>query len=164
MPKPSPIGWQPQEWHSLKLRDGEKGPLVFEFARVRVWSIRHRQPGPSVWLMFRRSLEANSDIKYYVSNADENTPLEPLALVTGTRWRVEEYFENGQGELGMADCEVRGWTSWHHQMSLVALAHLFVTLTKTDLTKEFPELTLPMAVLWDARRQEFAASGERRRR
>lgn len=137
---------QPQAWQALKLRDGAKGPLVFEFARVRVWSVRHRQPGPAAWLIFRRSLEPSSEIKYYVSGADEQTPLEPMALVTGTRWRVEEYFEDGKGELGMADYEARGWTSWHHHMSLVALAHLFVTLTKRDLTEEFPELTLPMAM------------------
>lgn len=137
---------KPPAWRPLKLRDGEKGPLVFEFARVRVWSVRHRKPGPPVWLIFRRSLGANPEIKYYVSNADAQTPLEPMALVTGTRWRVEEYFEEGKGELGLADYEARGWTSWHHHMSLVALAHLFVTLTKMDLQEEFPELTLPMAV------------------
>ena len=31
-------------------------------------------------------------------------------------------------------------------MSLVALAHLFVTLSKRDLKKDTPELTLDMAV------------------
>lgn len=46
----------------------------------------------------------------------------------------------------MADYEARAWTSWHHHMSLVALAHLFVTLTKRDVKEEFPELTLPMAM------------------
>jgi len=106
---------QPQEWHPLKLRDGEKGPLVFEFARVRIWSVRHRKPGPPAWLMMRRSLGTNPEIKYYVSNADEQTPLAPMALVSGTRWRVEEYFEDAKGELGMADYEARRWTSWHHQ-------------------------------------------------
>lgn len=135
-----------EDWHALKLRDGEKGPLVFEFARVRVWSVRNRKPGPPVWLMFRRSLEKNPEIKYYVSNADEHTPLESMALVSGQRHRVEEYFEEAKGELGMADYEARGWPSWHHHMSLVALAHLFVTLTKLDLKQDFPELTLPMAM------------------
>ena len=52
-----------------------------------------------------------------------------MALVTGVRWRVEEFFEDGKGQLGMAQYEARSWTSWHHHMSLVALAHLFVTQT-----------------------------------
>ena len=140
-------GLQPTDWHALKLREGAKGPLVFEFARVRVGSVRHRKPGPATWLMIRRSLDKkNPEIKYYVSNADEQTPLETMALVSGTRWRVEEYFEQAKGELGMADYEARAWTSWHHHMSLVALAHLFVTLTKRDVKEDFPELTLPMAM------------------
>jgi len=46
----------------------------------------------------------------------------------------------------MADYEARGWSSWYHHMSLVALAHLFVTLTKMDLQEEFPEPTLSIAV------------------
>ena len=34
--------------------------------------------------------------------------------------RVEEFFEDGKGKLGMAQYEARSWTSWHHHMSLVA--------------------------------------------
>ena len=65
------------------------GPLVFEFAAVRVWAVRHRKPGPPVWLLIRRSLEAEPEVKYYVSNADAETPLGVLALVACTRhgWR-----------------------------------------------------------------------------
>jgi SRSO17 transposase len=132
-------------WVAMQLREGAKGPLVFEFAAVRVWSVRHRRPGPPAWLVLRRSLGPKAETKYYISNADEQTPLEEMALVTGCRWRVEEFFENGKGDFGMADYESRSWTSWHHHMSLVALAHLFVTLTQLDLKEDTPELTLPLA-------------------
>lgn len=138
---------RPSDWRAMKLREGAKGPVAFEFARVRLWSVRHRDPGPATWLIIRRTPDKkNPEIKYYVSNADEQTPLEQMALVCGARWRVEEYFEQAKGELGMADYEARAWTSWHHHMTLVALAHLFVTLTKRDVKEEFPELTLPMAM------------------
>ena len=33
-------------WQALQVREGAVGPLVFEFAAVRVWSMRHRKPGP----------------------------------------------------------------------------------------------------------------------
>jgi SRSO17 transposase len=136
----------PDAWRAMQLREGAKGPLVFEFAAVRVWSVRHRGPGPAVWLVLRRSLGPKAELQYYISNADEQTPLEEMALVTGSRWRVEEFFEDGKGDFGMADYESRSWTSWHHHMSLVALAHLFVTLTKLDLKRDAPELTLPLAM------------------
>ena len=133
-------------WHVIQLRDGTKGPLAFEFARLRVWSVRHRHAGPPVWLLVRRSLERVPEIKYYVSNVAPEVSLETMALVTGVRWRVEEFFEDGKGQLGMAQYEARSWTSWHHHMSLVALAHLFVTQTRRDLRRKVPELTLDMAM------------------
>ena len=136
----------PAAWQVLQLRDGAKAPLPFEFARVRVWAMRHNKPGPRVWLVIRRSLAEKPEVKYYISNADESTPLETLALVTGTRWRVEEFFEDGKGDFGMSDYEARAWTSWHHHMTMVALAHLFMTTTKHELKEEMPELTLPLAL------------------
>ena len=136
----------PSAWQVLQLRPGAKGPLAFAFAGVRVWAVRHRKPGPACWLVLRRSLEPDAEVKYYLSNATEQEPLETMALVTGTRYRVEEYLEEGKGYLGMAQYEARAWPSWHHHMSLVALAHLLVTLTRRRLQKKTPELTLDMAL------------------
>jgi len=125
----------PTAWQVLQLRAGAKGPLAFAFACVRVWAVRHQKPGPASWLVVRRSLESDAEIRYYLSNAAADEPLERMALVTGTRYSVEEFFEEGKGYLGMAQYEARAWSSWHHHMSLVALAHLFVTLTRQRLKK-----------------------------
>jgi hypothetical protein len=35
----------------------------------------------------------------------------------------------------MAQYETRSWIGWHHHMTLVGLAHLFVTLTRRRLKK-----------------------------
>ena len=140
------MGLSTTAWHVIKLREGAKGPLAFEFARVRVWSVRHRHAGPPLWLLIRRSLERVPEVKYYLSNAEIKTPLETMALVTGSRCRVEEFFEDGKSHLGMAQYEARSWTSWHHHMSLVALAHLYVTQTRRELKREVPGLTLDMAL------------------
>jgi SRSO17 transposase len=135
-----------EAWQPIKLREGSKGPLIHEYARLRGWAVRHGRTGPPIWVVFQRSLDHPGEVKYHVSNADEKTPLKEMALAGGTRWRVEEFFRDAKGYLGMADYETRAWTSWHHHMSLVALAHLFVTLTKRDLKRDTPELTLEMAV------------------
>ena len=123
-------------WQALQVREGAIGPLVFEFAAVRVWAMRHRKPGPPAWLLIRRSLEAEPELKYYVSNADAETPLSTLALVACTRCRVEEFFEDCKSYLGMAQYETRSWVGWHHHMTLVGLAHLFVTLARRRLQKK----------------------------
>jgi SRSO17 transposase len=126
----------PERWRTVQIRPGANGPLCFEFAAVRVWAVRHGQAGPPVWLLVRRSLEATPEIKYYVSNGAATTPLEVLAQVACTRHEVEDYFEDAKSYLGMAQYETRSWVGWHHHMSLVAMAHLFITLTRRDLKKK----------------------------
>jgi SRSO17 transposase len=123
-------------WQSYQIGHGAQGPLVFQFAAVRVRAMRHRKEGPEVWLVIRRSLGSNPDIKYYVSNGAADTRLETFALVSGCRFRVEEFLQEAKSYLGMAQYEARGWRSWHHHMSLVGLAHLYVTLTRLRLKKK----------------------------
>jgi SRSO17 transposase len=132
-------------WQPILLREGTKGPLVAEFARLRVWAVRQKKPHYAVWLMFRRDLETE-EMHYFVSHADEAVSLEEMALVSAARIKVEEYFEDGKGHLGFADHEARGWDSWHHHMSMVALAHLYVVLARHQLKASLPQLTLDRTV------------------
>jgi len=133
-------------WQAMQVREGSKGPLVYEFAAMQVWMPKERQSAQPGWAVFRRSPDRPTEVDYYLSNASEDTTLEELALVTSTRWRVEEYFEDAKTHLGMADYETRAWTSWHHHMALVALAHFIVTLTRRDVKDNIPDFTLSMAV------------------
>ena len=133
-------------WRRLNLGEGAKGPLVYDFAAVRVWAVRHGQAGPPIWLLIRRSLEEEPEVKYYVSNGAAETRLEVLATVACTRHRVEEFLEDSKTYLGMTEYETRSYWGWHRHMSLVALAHLFITLTRRDLKKKVPELTLDRVV------------------
>jgi SRSO17 transposase len=136
----------PAAWQRVCVGQGAQGPLVFEFAAVRVWAVRHGEAGRPIWLVIRRSLEEGQEVKYYVSNAAETTPLEVLAQVACTRHKVEEFLEDSKSYLGMAEYETRSWVGWHHHMTLVALAHLFITLARRDLQKKTPELTLDRVV------------------
>jgi SRSO17 transposase len=138
-------GLPPDAWRPLQLREGAKGPLIYEFATLRVWAMRHYKAGPPIWLQFRRTME-KTDLKYYVAGAGPETSWEHIALAGAARWRVEECFEDGKMHLGMADYEARSWDSWHHHMAMVALAHLYVTLTKRDAKQDVPELTLDLAL------------------
>jgi SRSO17 transposase len=122
-------------WRALKVREGSVGPLVFEFAAVRAWAMRDQKPGPPVWVLIRRSLEEAPEVKYYICNGDAETTLEVMASVACSRFRVEEFFEACKSYLGMAQYETRSYVGWHHHMALVAMAHLFVTLTRVRLKK-----------------------------
>jgi SRSO17 transposase len=133
-------------WRTLQVAQGSKGPLAFDFVAVRIWQKRHDQAGPPGWLVIRRSLDPTPEIKYCVSSAPATAPLAVLAQVACTRYRVEEFLEDAKTYLGMTQYETRSWTGWHHHMSLVALAHLFITLVRKDLRQETPALTLDRTV------------------
>jgi SRSO17 transposase len=137
---------EPSRWQRLCMGEGAKGPLVYDFVAVRAWAVRHGRAGGPIWVLARRSLDEKPEVKYYVSNGDEETPLKVLAQVACTRHRVEDFLEDSKSYLGMAQYETRSWPGWHHHMSLVGMAHLFITLARLDLPKKAPELTLDRVV------------------
>ncbi len=91
-------------------------------------------------MLIRRSLEETPEVKYYVSNGDAETPLSVMALVACTRHQVEDFFEDTKGYLGLSQYETRSWVGWHHHVTLVGLAHLFVECDATAAQKKVPGL------------------------
>ncbi len=119
----------PARWHRYRLLEGSKGPLVADFAAVRVVAVRGRLPGPEGWLLVRRTMPApgeEPEYKYYLSNAPAGIPLGELVRVSGMRWPVEACFTECGQERGLDDYEVRSWRGWHHHTTLVLLAHHFL--------------------------------------
>ena len=124
-----------RRWQRYRLLEGRKGPIVADFVALRALASRtgYREgvPGPEVWVLIRRPLllpgqtEA-PELKYYVSNAPADMPLAELVRVCGMRWPIECCFEEGKGELGMDQYELRFWRRWYHHMTLVILAHHFL--------------------------------------
>jgi SRSO17 transposase len=133
-------------WSRHLIKEGSKGPMVAGFAALRVIAVRDRMPGPEVWLILRRNV-ADSELKCYLSNAPEGTPLPRFARLSGMRWPIETCFEDGKQRLGMGDYQVRSWRGWHHHMTLCILAHFFLVRLTLRLGEQAPALTLPQARL-----------------
>jgi hypothetical protein len=51
-----------------------------------------------------------------------STSTRRLSWMQRQRYWVERCFENGKGQCGMADYQVRLWNGWHHHMVLVMMA------------------------------------------
>jgi SRSO17 transposase len=51
-----------------------------------------------------------------------------LAVIAGTRWHVEECFQQAKNEAGLDHYQVRSWRAWyaHITLSMLALAWLAV--------------------------------------
>ena len=134
-------------WVRARIKEGTKGPLVCDFACLRIVEARKGLPGPESWLIMRRNLDDPTEIKYYLSNAPADIdPLE-LVRVSGMRWPIETCFENGKQEVGFGDYQLRSWVGWHHHMTLCTLAHFFLVRLQIRLKDEAPKLTLPQAIL-----------------
>jgi SRSO17 transposase len=112
-------------WTRRTIKEGSQGPMVADFAALRVVAVRDGLPGPDVWLVLRRHIETQ-EVKTYLCHAPIDTPLETHVRMSGMRWPIETCFEDGKQLIGMGDYEVRSWTGWHHHMTLVILAHFFV--------------------------------------
>ena len=110
-------------WQNLRVGEGEKGPLVAGFARVRVYLNAQRTPQSERWLVLRN--DANCKIKYALSNAPEDIPFSELVRVSAARWPIERCFQEEKSHLGLDHYEHRTWTAWHRHTRLVSLAQLF---------------------------------------
>jgi len=113
-------------WQRRVIKEGSKGPLVVEFAFVRVTPVRGELPGARCWAVFRRTLAPQPEVKFYLSNAPATCTRRELVRVSGMRWPVETALEEGKGEAGMDHYETRTWRGWHHHMVHSILAHLFL--------------------------------------
>ena len=76
--------------------------------------------------MYPSAVGAPKKLKYSLSNAPPDTPLERLAQMQGGRYWVERAFEDAKGECGLADYQAVGWPAWHHHVTLVMLAMLLI--------------------------------------
>ena len=75
---------------------------------------------------------------YYISNAPASTPWHTFVWLSGVRWAIEQCFEEGKTELGMAHYEVRKYPGWHHHILTTMVAHCFLWHLKLRLGKKSP--------------------------
>ena len=123
-------------WYRRKVSEGTKGPIAYECARQRVTLCKDGLPDRTVWLVIKRTLGAEPSYSYAISNAPVSTPLSLFVWLSGVRWAVEQCFEEGKTELGMAHDEVRQYPGWHHHMVTTMVAHFFLWRLKVRLGKK----------------------------
>ncbi len=134
-------------WSYQMIQEGSQGPMIAEFACLRVIPVRDGLPGAdSVWLILRRN-GLSGELKAYLCNAPEQIPQQTLVKKSGMRWPIETSFEGGKQLLGLGDYEVRSWCGWHHHMTLCILSHFFLVRIKRRLQERAPGLTLPQVHL-----------------
>lgn len=132
-----------ETWRTISPRDCTKGKLVFEYLHAKFWiKVSHDAVYQQVRLIVRRSVNSKSDYKFSVSNVSESVSLKRLAYMQGQRFWIERAFEDAKSSLGLSDYQLRGWRGWHHHMTLVLMAHLFLLREKIHNAEAYPLLSM----------------------
>ena len=134
----------PEEgWVRLSAGDGTKGPRWYDWRWLPL--AEPLEPGWCRWLLVRRRLSTPTELTAYVVFAREDTPLDDVVRVAGTRWTIESGFEAAKSEVGLDHYEVRSWTGWYRHITLAmwALALLTVLRAGAIAVEAFKKKLLP---------------------
>lgn len=120
-------------WRRLSAGAGAHGPRDYDWARVPIrigW-----RAGRGHWLLARRSIKDPNEIAYYICYGPRRSTLLDLAGIAGSRWRIEECFQQAKNEAGLDHYQVRSWRAWYAHITLSMLAHAWLVVAKTLATK-----------------------------
>ena len=121
-------------------REGADGELLgsrFVALRVRPAGVGLRRAArggqlPVRWLLAEWPDGESEPVTYWLASLPADTPLERLVGLAKLRWRVEHDDRELKDALGLDHFEGRSWAGWHHHVTLVSVAHAFVTLERLD--------------------------------
>ncbi len=120
-------------------REGTRGKMSSRFLalRVRPANIHLRRAAhntgeqlPVRWLICEWPPQATEPTKYWLSNLPADTPLRDLARLGKLRWRIEHDYRELKDALGLDHFEGRTYRGWNHHVTLVSIAHAFLTLQR----------------------------------
>jgi SRSO17 transposase len=130
-----------QKWKKYKIKDGEKGPVVWE-VKAATFYRKHGQnglPGREHTLVVARNVLNTDEVKYFLSNmtiGSGETTLSNLLWIAFSRWPVERCFEIGKRDLGMDHFETRSWQGIHRHFYISQLSQLFCARVQHDLREK----------------------------
>jgi SRSO17 transposase len=127
-------------WEIRSCGRGCKGHRDYEWAWAATASPRH-------WALIRRSLTDPYDLAFLYCHAPAGRPvsLPVLVKVAGKRWPVEECVQQGKGQVGLDQHQVRTWQSFHRHtvLSMCAQALLAVAAARPALPAMQPPAASP---------------------
>jgi SRSO17 transposase len=121
----------PEEWVACSAGHGAKGRRLYDWTRIQLAA--PAAAGRQRWLLVRRS-RRDGELAFYACSGPATISLVGLVRVAGTRWAVEEGFQQAKTEVGLDHYEVRRWPGWYRHSTLALLAHAFLVVTRTRAT------------------------------
>jgi SRSO17 transposase len=123
-------------WQKISAGAGAHGPREYHWARVAVRPGGKR--GRSRWLLARRSLTSPDEISYYACYGPRRSSTADLAWTAGSRWHIEECFQQAKNETGLDHYQVRTRRAWHAHVTLSMLALAWLSAVRAQAAKGEP--------------------------
>jgi SRSO17 transposase len=121
-------------------REGTRGKMSSGFLALRVRPAnitlrnnpnRNGEQLPLRWLICEWSPEKDQPSKYWLSNLPAETTLTELGRLGKLRRRIERDYRELKDALGLDHFEGRTYRGFRHHLTLVSVAHAFLTLERT---------------------------------
>ena len=130
-----------QKWQRFKIKDGEKGPVIWEVKVIEFYRKHGKDglPGRAHTLIIARNVLDKNEVKYFLSNMvidGKQITLEWLLWVAFSRWPIERCFEIGKDDLGMDHFEMRNWQGIHRHFYITQLSMLFCVEVQQKLREK----------------------------
>lgn len=115
-----------QPWRRYRVKDTDKGPLVWEVKMAPGWVPSATGVIGRQWLVAARNVLDPDEVKYFISDAGPGVPLEVILHVAFGRWPVERCLEDEKSELGLSHFEVRCYPALKRHLLISQVSHLFL--------------------------------------
>jgi SRSO17 transposase len=127
-----PVAEKARGWKQVGCREGTKGWLKSRFYACRVQPSHGfnvgQPPHKEVWLLVEWPRTEKEPTKYFLCGLPAHYTLRRLVRIAKSRWHIEQDYQQLKEELGLDHYKGRSWAGWHHHVTLVMLAHAFLTL------------------------------------
>jgi SRSO17 transposase len=132
-------GFRNQPWVKWRVKDGHKGPMVWEVKHLRFYPVDgDGLPGAPLHLIVARDVLNPEELKFFVSNAPAGTSIQTMLLVAFSRWRVERCFEDQKSEIGLDQYEGRRYQGLKRHLILSCVSYLFLSRMRQEFGGEKP--------------------------
>ena len=120
-------------------REGTRGEMTSRFLalRVRPANIELRRAAnkedhelDAAWLICEWPAGKDQPVKYWLSNLPADSDIKDLVRLGKLRWRIEHDYRELKDALGLDHFEGRSWRGLNHHVTLVSVAHAFLTLQR----------------------------------
>jgi SRSO17 transposase len=120
-------------------REGSRGPMHSRFVALRVKPANRQLIAAAHaedreldvrWLLAEWPSGADAPTDYWLSSLPADTDLKTLVRLAKLRWRIEHDYRELKHGLGLDHFEGRSYRGWHHHVTLVSVAHAFLTLER----------------------------------